>query len=288
MDWRHVAEITTAATGIYSELKNICVWKKNAPGMGSLYRSQHELIFVFKHGRQPHKNNILLGKFGRNRSNVWEYPNAATFSRTGDEGNLMALHPTVKPVALVADAILDASSRGDIVLDPFLGSGTTIMAAERTGRRCFGLELEPRYVDTIIRRWQTYTGEQAVHTRLEKSFDELSHRRRPRHADSSDKVGYRRPPEKTRFVKGRSGNPRGRRRGAKNFKAMLRKLLDETVVLEIDGKRQRMSLSDAIAIRLVRGAASGNLRNIDLLLMGDRLSAERPHIIVFPDSFKDL
>ena len=117
--------------------------------MGSLYRSQHEMVCVFRHGRQPHRNNVQLGQYGRNRSNVWDYPGANSFSRSGDEGNLLALHPTVKPAALVADAIMDCTARRDIVLDGFLGSGTTVIAAERTGRRCYGLELEP-----LLRRYR--------------------------------------------------------------------------------------------------------------------------------------
>ena len=143
MDWRHVEELLTAGRGVYGELKNLCVWVKDNGGMGSLYRSQHELVFVFKHGRNGHRNNVQLGRFGRNRSNVWRYPGVNSFARCGAEGNLLALHPTVKPVAMVADAILDCSARGDIVLDAFLGSGTTVIAAERTGRRCYGLELDP-------------------------------------------------------------------------------------------------------------------------------------------------
>ena len=142
--------------------------------MGSLYRSRHELIFVFKHGRNGHRNNVQLGQFGRNRSNVWHYPGANSFSRHGGEGNLLALHPTVQPVAMVADAILDCSARGEIVLDPFLGSATTVIAAERTGRRCYGMELDPRYVDTAIRRWQTLTGEIAHHGVSGRSFDDLA------------------------------------------------------------------------------------------------------------------
>jgi DNA modification methylase len=142
--------------------------------MGSLYRSQHELILVFKHGRNGHRNNVGLGQFGRNRINLWAYPRANSFSRRGKEGNLLALHPTVKPVAMVADAILDCSARGEIVLDPFLGSGTTVIAAERTGRRCYGMELDPRYVDTVIRRWQKLTGEIAHHATSGRSFDDLA------------------------------------------------------------------------------------------------------------------
>jgi DNA modification methylase len=143
MDWRHIEEVTAAGREVYTGLKNLCVWVKDNPGMGSLYRSGHEFVFVFKHGRSAHRNNVQLGGFGRNRSNVWRYPGANSFARGGAEGNLLALHPTVKPVALVADAILDCSARGDIVLDAFLGSGTTVIAAEHTGRRCYGLELDP-------------------------------------------------------------------------------------------------------------------------------------------------
>ena len=147
---------------------------QNNAGMGSFYRSQHELVFVFKHGRAPHRNNVQLGKHGRNRTNVWNYPSARSFSRASDEGNLLALHPTVKPVRLVADAFLDSTARGDIVLDAFLGSGTTLIAAERVRRRCHALEIDPLYVDTAIRRWQAYTGEAATHAATGRGFDEIS------------------------------------------------------------------------------------------------------------------
>jgi DNA modification methylase len=173
MDWRHIEEGMNAGREVYTELKNLCVWAKDNPGMGSLYRSGHEFVFVFKHGRSAHRNNVQLGGFGRNRSNVWRYPGANSFARGGAEGNLLALHPTVKPVALVADAILDCSARGDIVLDAFLGSGTTVIAAERTGRRCYGLELDPAYVDTIVRRWQALTGGAAHHAASGRTFDDL-------------------------------------------------------------------------------------------------------------------
>jgi DNA modification methylase len=173
MDWRHAKEILAAGDETYSELKALCVWTKDNGGMGSLYRSQHELIFVFKNGRESHRNNIQLGQFGRYRTNVWNYPGVNSFSRKTEEGNLLELHPTVKPVALVADAIMDCSARGDVVLDPFLGSGTTVIAAERTGRVCYGIELDPLYVDVIIRRWQKFTGLSAVHSESGKTFDEL-------------------------------------------------------------------------------------------------------------------
>jgi len=174
MDWRHLDELLTAGGEAYGELKNVCVWIKDNPGMGSLYRSQHEFVFVFKQRGGSHRNNVQLGQFGRNRSNVWRYPGINSFARSTGEGNLLALHPTVKPVAMVADAILDCSARGEIVLDAFLGSGTTVIAAERVGRRCCGLELDPCYVDTVIRRWQALTGGNARHVASDRSFDDLA------------------------------------------------------------------------------------------------------------------
>jgi DNA modification methylase len=171
MDWAHSSEILEAGRNVYSELKNICVWAKHNAGMGSLYRSQHEFIFVFKSGRAAHKNNVQLGKHGRNRSNVWSYPGANNFGRPTEEGPLQKLHPTVKPVRLVADCILDCSSRGDIVLDGFAGSGTTIISAERTGRRCYGVEIDPLYVDLAVRRWQQYSGDIARHAETSEPFD---------------------------------------------------------------------------------------------------------------------
>jgi DNA modification methylase len=172
MDWRHISEMLAAGGAAYAELMNMCVWVKDNAGMGSLYRSQHELIFVYKNGHGRHSNNVQLGRFGRNRTNVWRYPSAHSFSRSGDEGNLLAMHPTVKPVALIADVLMDCTSRGDVVLDGFLGSGSTVIAAERTGRRCFGIELDSRYVDTIVRRWQAFTRDSARHA-SGKPFDEM-------------------------------------------------------------------------------------------------------------------
>ena len=142
--------------------------------MGSFYRSRYKLVFVWRNGHSQHRNNVQLGRYGRNRSNVWEYPGVNTFSKQSDEGNLLALHPTVKPIALVADALLDCSARGDAVLDAFLGSGSTLIAAERTGRVCHGIELDPIYVDTAVRRWQRYTGDQAIHAGTGKRFDEIA------------------------------------------------------------------------------------------------------------------
>ncbi len=174
MDWRHAGELLAAGNQIYESLLNLCVWVKNNGGLGSFYRSRHELIFVFKNGGGPHRNNIQLGRYGRNRTNIWEYPNVSALSPNGDEGNLLALHPTVKPVALIADALLDCSARGEIVLDTFLGSGSTLIASERVGRVCFGMEIEPQYVDVAIHRWQRHTGDRAIHSPTGKCFDELA------------------------------------------------------------------------------------------------------------------
>jgi hypothetical protein len=179
MDWRHCGEVLAAGKAAYTELKNLCVWVKDNAGMGSLYRSQHELVFVFKNGRAPHQNHVQLGQYGRYRSNIWRYAGVNSFGRATEDGNLLALHPTVKPTALVADALKDASSRSEIVLDTFLGSGTTLMAAERTGRICYGLEIDPLYVDTIIRRWQAYTGKSALHLGTGLCFADVQAERFP-------------------------------------------------------------------------------------------------------------
>jgi len=171
MDWRHLVELSTASEEQELEIKNLVVWDKGCGGMGSLYRSQHELIFVYKAGNAAHTNNVQLGRFGRNRTNVWSYPGANSFARESSEGNLLALHPTVKPLALVADALLDASRRGERVLDPFLGSGTTLIAAEKTGRIGLGIEMDPRYVDVAVRRWQRFTGQKAQHAVTGETFE---------------------------------------------------------------------------------------------------------------------
>ena len=160
IDWRHVFELVTASRTIYGAMLNLCVWAKTNAGQGSFYRSQHELVGVFQVGRAGHQNNVQLGRFGRNRSNLWTYPGVSGF--TAGRMEMLTAHPTVKPVALVADAMRDCTTKGDIVLDPFLGSGTTILAAEKVGRRGYGLECEPRYVDVAIRRWETYTKAEAV------------------------------------------------------------------------------------------------------------------------------
>lgn len=168
MDWRHIGELLEAGEKAYSELKNLVVWNKDNGGMGTFYRSKHELVFVFKKGNAAHINNFGLGEKGRYRTNVWDYAGVNSLKKGRDEE--LAMHPTVKPVAMVADAIRDCSNRGGLVLDTFSGSGTTIIAAERTGRRCCAMELDPLYVDVAIRRWQAETGLEAVNLKHDASF----------------------------------------------------------------------------------------------------------------------
>jgi DNA modification methylase len=175
MDWRHLEETLSAGRLIYSELKNLCVWNKDNGGMGSFYRSKHELILVYKVGTAPHLNTIELGQHGRYRTNVWDYAGVNTM-RPGRLTDL-AMHPTVKPVALMIDAIKDCSHRNDTVLDPFVGSGSTIIAAEKSGRRARAIEIDATYVDVAVRRWQGFTGSAAIHDATGRPFDEISDER---------------------------------------------------------------------------------------------------------------
>ena len=156
MDWRHIEEITKASQNTKLETLNLCVWTKSNGGMGSLYRSQHELVFVFKKGKAQHLNNVQLGSHGRYRTNLWSYPGVNAFGGAGRED--LKLHPTVKPVQMIADAILDCSKVNDLILDPFGGSGTTLIAAEKTKRRARLIEIDPHYCDVIIHRWEKLSG----------------------------------------------------------------------------------------------------------------------------------
>ena len=175
MDWRHMGELLAAIDANGLSLLNLCAWNKTNGGMGSLYRSKHELVFIAKNGKAPHTNNVALGKHGRYRTNVWDYAGVNSFGK----GRMDDLndHPTVKPIALVADAIRDVTHPGEIVLDAFMGSGTTILAAERTKRRGFGIEIAPGYVDVAIRRWQAITGEEAVLASTGQNFVEVADER---------------------------------------------------------------------------------------------------------------
>jgi DNA modification methylase len=175
MDWRHIHSLMSVGKLIYGELKNLICWVKDNAGMGSFYRSRHELVTVFKSGTAPHINNFGLGK-RRHRCNVWNYPGVNTL-RAGRDTELLA-HPTPKPVDLVADAMLDCSHRGGIVLDTFAGSGTVLIAAEKTGRKAYAMELDAAYVDVAIKRWQKFTGKTAIHEETKKTFDQTAEARR--------------------------------------------------------------------------------------------------------------
>jgi DNA modification methylase len=172
MDWRHIGALIDIGRELYGDMLNIVAWVKSNAGQGSLYRSQHELIGVFRVGEQPHRNNVELGRFGRNRSNVWSYAGVNTFGKGRREA--LAAHPTVKPIALVADALLDCTARGDVVLDQFVGSGTTILAAEKVARVAVGVEYEPRYVDVAILRWQRMTKLEAILAGDGRSFEDTA------------------------------------------------------------------------------------------------------------------
>lgn len=175
MDWRHMAEMLAAGKIAFTELKNLVVWNKSNGGMGAFYRSKHELIFVFKKGTAPHTNSFGLGETGRYRTNVWDYAGISSISASrGDE---LAMHPTVKPVAMIADAIKDCSRRGEIILDCFGGSGSTLIAAEKTGRRARLIEYDPLYCDTIVRRWEQHSGKRAVLAESGETFEQVSQQR---------------------------------------------------------------------------------------------------------------
>lgn len=171
IDWRHIEEMMAAGRIVYKSLKNVIVWSKSNAGMGSLWRSQYELIFAWKLGSAPHINNVELGKHGRWRSNVWTYAGANAFGRTRDED--LDGHVTPKSVAMLHDAILDVTHRGDAVLDPFAGAGSTLVAAHRARRVGYGIEIDPHYVDTAVRRLEKFIKAPARHAETGKTFDEM-------------------------------------------------------------------------------------------------------------------
>jgi hypothetical protein len=170
----HMGEMLKAGHSVYSELKNLCVWTKDNGGMGSFYRSQHEFVFVWKVGTEPHVNTVELGKHGRYRTNVWSYAGVNTLKK-GRMAEL-AMHPTVKPVAMIMDAIKDCSKRGEIVLDGFGGSGSTLIAAEKTKRKARLVEYEPRYVDVAVKRWEALTGKKATLADTGETFGAVAER----------------------------------------------------------------------------------------------------------------
>lgn len=186
MDWRHIDEISAAGARVYSELKNLIVWVKDNAGMGSFYRSRHELVFAFKNGTAAHVNAFELGQNGRYRTNVWSYRGVT--SPTKEAREALALHPTVKPVAMVADAMKDCSQRGGIVLDPFCGSGTILIAAHKTARRARAIELDPLYCDTAVRRWQLFAHDDALLAATGETFDQRAARRASAAPDTTTSI----------------------------------------------------------------------------------------------------
>ena len=225
------------------ELLNLCVWNKSNAGMGSLYRSKHELVCVYRVGKAPHFNAVELGRHGRNRTNVWDY--ASVNSMAGSRREDLALHPTVKPTALVADALQDVTRRGELVLDIFLGSGTTLIAAERTGRRFRGLDIDPAYVDVALARWSAMTGGEP---RLAEDGDAMS---RP--------VGPGRPPVESRFRKGQSGNPKGRPKKVKPRAASAFDIvIDRTLTVTQDGIPREVTVEEALQHRTYQEAIAGS------------------------------
>lgn len=175
MDWRHMGELIAAGEAVFTEIKNVCVWNKSNGGMGTFYRSKHEMIFVFKVGTAPHTNTFGPGDEGRYRTNVWDYAGVNAMKRGRmDE---IAMHPTVKPVALVADAILDVTRRGALVLDPFGGSGSTLIAAEKTGRTARLIEFDPHYCDVMVCRFEAYTGKRATLAATGEAFEDVAEAR---------------------------------------------------------------------------------------------------------------
>jgi DNA modification methylase len=195
IDWRHVDVLIDVGREIYGEMLNLVVWNKSNAGQGSFYRSQHELIGVFRVGKGPHRNNVELGRFGRNRSNVWNYPGMNSFGR----GRMtdLASHPTVKPTAMVVDALLDCTVRGDVVLDQFAGSGTIFLAAERAGRIAYGMEIEPRYVDVAIQRWQALTKLDVTLEGDGRTFEEIAEARAKTRSDAERAATASAPPKRS-------------------------------------------------------------------------------------------
>ena len=239
--------------------------------MGSLYRSQHELVFVFKHGAADRTaTTSSSASSAATAAMSGAIPGPTPSPADGEEGNLLALHPTVKPVAMVADAILDCTARGDIVLDAFLGSGTTVIAAERTGRRCYALELDPalcRHHHAPLagadRRDAPVTPRAAAALMTSRA-----RRRQPMPSDDERDyaVGYGKPPRHTRFEQGRSGNPRGRPPGSKNLSTLLSEALNEPVIVTENGGRRKITKREAIVTQLVNRSAKADLRAIQILL----------------------
>ena len=274
MDWRRMPELVAAGRTVFTELKNLCVWVKSNAGMGAFYRSQHELVFGWKVGDQEHTNNFGLGAGGRHRSNVWRYAGGSSFSP--DRAEELKAHPTVKNLVMVSDAIRDVSNRGEIVLDVFGGAGTTLIAAQKTGRRARLLELDPAYCDVTVRRWEALTGKHATLQASGMSFEDVASDRLGDGSAAGEggmsddqppdrpKRGYRYPPVAHQFKKGASGNPRGRPPKATRAltpRQVRRDIFDaaeaQTRIRTAKGERT-VSVIEAVYMRLVQKALAGH------------------------------
>ena len=279
-----MAEMLAAGDGVYAELKNLIVWVKDNGGMGTFYRSRHELIFAFKNGTAPHINAFELGQHGRYRTNVWQYRGVNTL-KAGRMDEL-ALHPTVKPVQMIADAIKDVSGRGDIVLDLFGGSGSTLIAAQKTGRRAWLCELDPVYCDRIIRRWEAYAKDEAEQIACGIGQRRVLCARLPNEApdDPTAKGAWqrgRRAPLRGRLWQaagqhaasspGQSGNPKGRPKGSKNkskvpalneerMKSILLEEAYRTIKVNEGSGQVTVPMAQAVIRSLAVNAAKGNQR----------------------------
>jgi DNA modification methylase len=203
MDFRHLQEILSAGRAAYTELKNLIVWVKDNGGMGTFYRSRHELVFAFKSGTAPHVNNFELGQHGRYRTNVWEYRGVNSFG--ADRMGQLALHPTTKPIRMLADAIKDVTARNGIILDVFGGSGSTLIAAHKSGRRARLAELDPLYVDRTVRRWQAYADDDAILKMTGETFDQVARRRHVEQAGNGDRMPKPAHPGQTNSKRDRGG-----------------------------------------------------------------------------------
>ena len=240
-------DVSAVGASVYGELLNICVWNKSNAGMGSLYRSKHEMVFVYRVGDAPHTNAVELGKHGRNRTNVWDY--ASVNSMRGSRREDLALHPTVKPVAMVADAICDVTRQGELVLDIFLGSGTSLIAAERVGRRFRGLDIDPAYVD-----------------RRDRPLGRASPARSRSSSTATSEEQAHEPGRRHAVPKGRSGNPAGRPKKRRPHVSAFDIIFDKTLTVTQGGAERELTVEEALELQTYQAALKGSRMAIRKML----------------------
>ena len=261
MDWRHLLEIVSAIRALGCLLLNLCVWVKPNGGMGSLYRSRHELVFVFGKPDTTRLNDVEVDKHRRNRTNVWNYPGLNSSARRG-RARGHDLPPTVKPIAMVSDAILDVTQRDDIVLDAFCGAGTTLLAAERTGRCGYAMELDPGHVDTAMERWQRMTKQTAVHANG-KTFEEMRAERRREDLGTASRHGTRahRNRRTKRDARRGKGSAAASTPRQESTLEIMDRLLARRVSVSVNGqKRSRSRTQGDPCLQLTQKAISRNGR----------------------------